>query len=326
MARLLYLHSAIFLGFAFPVWLAAGPIHDAAFFGKLDTTQTLLDNGADIDERDTFDRTALHRAAGKDSPKVAEFLISKGANLDAKDKLGWTPLFVSANAGHAITAAALLRHGADPDARDDAGKTPLFQAAFVGHYDVVKQLVESGADVHARSKLQKETALFTAIKFGRETIVKLLIDHGADVNAKDDHERTPLHEAAIRDSAYIAELLAKGADIFASASFISPVDHAGFFGKDGGKPILREFERHRLHCKLVHFATDSEPATTPRLAKAEGVFVIHGTRGKSHTIEYHTGDNQWQPLETITLHRNKQLYIDPDSDAGSRFYRARVAD
>ena len=293
MARLLYLHSAIFLGIAFPAWLTAGSIYDAAFFGKLDTIQTLLDNGAEINERDTFDRTALHRAAVKDSPKIAEFLISKGANLDAKDKLGWTPLFVFANAGHAITAAALLRHGADPDARDNTGKTPLFQAAFVGDYDVVKQLVESGADVHARSKLQKETALFNAIRFGRETIVKLLIDHGADVHAKDDHDRTPLHEAAIRDSAYIAEpLLAKGADIFASASFISPVDHAGFFGKDGGKPILREFERHRLHYKLVHFATDSEPAITPRLTKTEGVFVIHGMRGKSYAIEYLTGDNQ----------------------------------
>lgn len=134
----LYLHSAFFLGLVFPAWLAAGQIHDAAFFGKLDTIQTLIDNGADIDERDSFDRTELHRAAGKDSPKVAEFLISKGSNLDAKDKLGWTPIFVSANAGYAITAAALLRHGADPDARDDAGKTPLFQAAFVGYYDGVK--------------------------------------------------------------------------------------------------------------------------------------------------------------------------------------------
>ena len=94
MARLLYLHSAIFLGFAFPVWLAAGPIHDAAFFGKLDTIQTLLDGGADIDERDTFDRTALHRAAGKSSPEVAEFLISKGADLEARTNSDyWAPRY-----------------------------------------------------------------------------------------------------------------------------------------------------------------------------------------------------------------------------------------
>ena len=190
----LYLHSAFFLGLVFPAWLAAGQIHDAAFFGKLDTIQTLIDNGADIDERDSFDRTELHRAAGKDSPKVAEFLISKGSKLDTKDKLGWTPLFVSANAVHAITA----------EASDDAGKTPLFQAAFVGHYDLVKQLAESGADVHPRSKLQKEKALFTAIKFGRKTIAKLLIDHGADLHAKDNQDSTPPQEAAIRDSADIA--------------------------------------------------------------------------------------------------------------------------
>ena len=49
-------------------------------------------------------------------------------------------------------------------------------------------------------------------------------------------------------------------------------------------------------------------------------------RGKSYAIEYHTGANHWQPLETFILQRNKQLYIDPNSDTGSLFYLARVID
>ena len=105
-----------------------------------------------------------------------------------------------------------------------------------------------------------------------------------------------------------------------------PIHDAAFFDKDGGKPILPKFEKHRLHYRLVHFSSDNEPAITPRLTKAEGVFVIHGTRGKSYAIEYHTGDNEWQPFETVTLHSNKQLYIDPESATGTRIYRARVAD
>ena len=104
------------------------------------------------------------------------------------------------------------------------------------------------------------------------------------------------------------------------------IHNAAFFDKDGGKPILRKFEKHRLHYPLVHFSSDNEPAITPRLTKAEGVFVIHGTRGKSYAIEYHTVDNEWQPFETVTLHSNKQLYIDPESATGTRIYRARVAD
>ena len=173
MARLLHVPLALILFGAIPAGLKAGPIHDAAFFGKIDTIQSLLDGGADIDERDIFDRTALHRAAGKASPEVAEFLIHKGANHEAKDKLGWMPLVVSANGGHAATAAALMLHGADANSSDDAGKTPLFEAAFAGHFSVVKIFVEAGADIHARSKLQKDTALFTAIAFGREAIVML---------------------------------------------------------------------------------------------------------------------------------------------------------
>ena len=35
------------------------------FFGKLDTIQKLIDNGADFDERDSFDRTELLRDASK---------------------------------------------------------------------------------------------------------------------------------------------------------------------------------------------------------------------------------------------------------------------
>ena len=76
----------------------------------------------------------------------------------------------------------------------------------------------------------------------------------------------------------------------------------------------------------MHFSSDNELAITPRLTKAECVFVIHGTHGKSYAIEYHTGDNEWQPFETVTLHSNKQLYIDPESATGTRIYRARVAD
>ena len=76
----------------------------------------------------------------------------------------------------------------------------------------------------------------------------------------------------------------------------------------------------------MHFSSYNEPAITPRLTKAEGMFVIHGTRGKSYAIEYHMGDNEWQPLETATLHSNKQLYIYPESATGTRIYRARAAD
>lgn len=149
-------------------------------------------------------------------------------------------------------------------------------------------------------------------------MVKILIEAGADV-----HSRSKLQ----KDKAFITELLlTKVADIFASVGFISPVDHAGFFGRDSGKPILREFEKHRLYHPLVNFSSDNEPAITPRLTKAEGVFVIHGTRGKLYAIEYHKGDNEWQPLKTVTLHSNKQLYIDHESATGTRIYRARAAD
>ncbi len=40
----------------------------------------------------------------------------------------------------------------------------------------------------------------------------------------------------------------------------------------------------------------------------------------------HTGDNNWQLREVVTLHTNRQLYIDSSSYDVKRFYRIKLAE
>ncbi len=48
--------------------------------------------GADLNARDYYNRTPLHRAVVGDKKEIVELLIARGANVNAKDKHGSTPL------------------------------------------------------------------------------------------------------------------------------------------------------------------------------------------------------------------------------------------
>lgn len=76
------------------------PLHNAAFWGRTDAIDVLLEGGA--------------------NPNVAGGLVDS------------TPLHKAAARGHADSIARLLKGGADPKAVDASGETPLHEAATGG--------------------------------------------------------------------------------------------------------------------------------------------------------------------------------------------------
>jgi ankyrin repeat protein len=90
--------------------------------------QDLLERGADVNTKDNFGQTPLHRASYDNQIKTAKLLLDAGADVNAKDIVGWTPLhYVSYNKLIEI-AVILLERGADLEAKDEDGKTPLHLA------------------------------------------------------------------------------------------------------------------------------------------------------------------------------------------------------
>ncbi len=97
---------------------SAIPLLDATIKGDLDKVKDLLGDGADVNEKDEYEWTALHLAAAYGHGEV----------------VGW-----------------LLRSGADPNLRNTQGRSALMYAAAFGHSSIVSGLLNTGSDVNATS-------------------------------------------------------------------------------------------------------------------------------------------------------------------------------
>jgi uncharacterized protein len=98
----------------------------------LDAVKVALEFGADINGVDKNGETALHAAAYKQAPSVAQYLIEKGAKIEVwnqKNKTGWTPLriaegvIIQTNTRSSPPMAAILR-----EAMTKAGVSTVVEA------------------------------------------------------------------------------------------------------------------------------------------------------------------------------------------------------
>jgi len=127
------------------------PLHWLAVEGHGDVVEWMIDEvGADVHFADVrHGQTALHFAASKDHPRVAEALLEREAKPLATCKAGWTALHTAARSGSAEVMAVLLAAlGSEADAvnvRGPKGHTPLHRAAFWGQTEAVRLLLDAGA-------------------------------------------------------------------------------------------------------------------------------------------------------------------------------------
>ena len=83
---------------------------------------------------------ALHRAAERGDIETVQSLIASGGDINSMDRRGRTPLHRAAFQGYKDIVELLLTNGADVGARDNGGRRPLDEAARGGHQDVVDLL------------------------------------------------------------------------------------------------------------------------------------------------------------------------------------------
>jgi ankyrin repeat protein len=206
------------------------PLHWAARNGQIETAKLLLDRKADIDGRDSFNRSALHEAAGRGQREMAKMLLSLGADIEAKNACGETPLFYAVKWNHVGVAKLLIDKRADVNAQEDilyvgvnadAGdpypsepemSTPLHLAARCGHDEVAALLIRSGANVNARDK-RGDTPLHVAAWWGEAAVVEALLAGHADVNVKNKGGETALkHVRNDEKGKAVAETLRRHSD------------------------------------------------------------------------------------------------------------------
>ena len=167
------------------LWAAPAPeapVADAAMRGDVERVRTLLGEGADVNGAQGDGMTALHWAAERGDPALAELVLEAGADVAATTRLGaYTPLHLAAKGGHAAVVGQLLEGGADPSAGTATGGVqPLHFAAGAGSSDAVRALLAGGAPVDAREERWAQTPLMFAAAAGRTDAVLALLEAGAD--------------------------------------------------------------------------------------------------------------------------------------------------
>jgi ankyrin repeat protein len=218
----------------------------AAYWGRTNAVQLLIEKGAKLDLRDQNGQTALHYAAIfnycemlSDSPpelqklqagkkNACQLLLQAGAAVDAKAHEGNTPLHWAVTLRHWHPAptvvqdicALLIAKGAEVNATNSLGETPLHLAAKYSLTNVCAFLIAKGVDVNRRDR-DGQTPLHRAMdsqwadpdRVAMKTTADILIQAGAEINATDQDGNTALHWAVARRCTELcAFLLSKGAN------------------------------------------------------------------------------------------------------------------
>ncbi|UYV80693.1 hypothetical protein LAZ67_19001416, partial [Cordylochernes scorpioides] len=207
------------------------PLHIAATLGKINIIEYLFKIGANIDIRDLYEQTPLHKAASnRDNMAVIKYLVMAGACVNAVDVDGKTPLHITSIYDQLEASRYLINHGADIHAKDHKGISILMDAiCFSENPDIIKELLEAGVDVNAqdvngnsapfymsRNNIASQISYNPSHESTTHRIYELLFEYGANVNLQNENGETPLMHAVINDKIYYANVLIKsGANIHA---------------------------------------------------------------------------------------------------------------
>ncbi len=86
-------------------------LHFAARDGELDLVRSLLDSGADVNQRAENRWTPLHFAAERGHVFVVELLLDRGADVGATTDEGYMPVDLAAVYDRGSVVELLQRHG-----------------------------------------------------------------------------------------------------------------------------------------------------------------------------------------------------------------------
>lgn len=121
------------------------PLHKGAYKGSLAAVQLLIDAGADIEARDTWNKTALHLAAEMGGHKMTLLLLEHGAEVNVRNKNNQTALHYAARNSYASIVVLLLQYAIDVNQEDiqpyqRAGMTAMDYALEHQYDDIVSLL------------------------------------------------------------------------------------------------------------------------------------------------------------------------------------------
>jgi hypothetical protein len=181
-------------------------LHLAAKGNHLNIARFLIENGADINARNSYHATPLYLALKRKKADVAEHLIQQGADSNKRCFGQRTPLHMALKTKQHDLAMMLIEKGANINDRDYWGWSPLHYALRYENPAIAKTLIRAGAEVNVAT-VQKWTPLHYCAYNGYTEVAKMLLDRGADRKTKMKDGRTPLMMAQKKNNKEIEALL-----------------------------------------------------------------------------------------------------------------------
>ncbi|WP_082631761.1 ankyrin repeat domain-containing protein [Cytobacillus praedii] len=181
---------------------------------ETETIKRLVEEGIDINTKDSEGRTAIMIATYNNDVDTAKVLIKAGADVNIQDNLKNNPFLYAGAEGYVEILKLTIESGADPTITNRYGGTALIPASEHGYVNVIKELLaNTDTDVNHVNDLGW-TALLEAIILNdgdekQQQAVQLLIDYGADVNIPDKNNVTPLKHARENGFKEIEQILLK---------------------------------------------------------------------------------------------------------------------
>lgn len=154
--------------------------------GRVERAAALIEQGVNVNARDSRGQSALILAVDRRHPEVAELLLAHGAEVCA------TALHRSAVRSDPDLFAKVLSRAPNPA---EIGNDAILHAAFLGRTENVALLLDAGVPVDSVHPTNGRTPIMQALDQARTDTVEILIARGANLNARDPGGRSVLSYA-----------------------------------------------------------------------------------------------------------------------------------
>ncbi len=161
---------------------------------QLEQVRQALEEGADANSNSTVtvvegSCTMLGLAAYYGRVDIMELLIDAGADIEARNMRGETPLFHSIAGGHTEAVKFLLERDADIYATDNDRRTALFEATERNNHEILNVLLAAGADVNVKDNNGRTPRTLCG-----DVLAKNLLDIYYKLGLIQEKSRIPLQE------------------------------------------------------------------------------------------------------------------------------------
>lgn len=156
-------------------------------------------------------------ALKRSNTQEASDLLQQGADINYKNSRGETPLFFFASSINMDVVDWLIENNADVNISDNENNTPLLKAILKNDLKMVQKLLDSGADVNIANKRLVTPLMQAVLNENDNGVFDAVLEAGPFLDPVAESQTTPLLAAAARGKIkHVEKLIEAGADIEAA--------------------------------------------------------------------------------------------------------------